>query len=213
MSMWLRKVQIMGFTLVELLVAIAIIALLAALLFPAVQGAMLRARATQVLSNGRQLWTALFADMTDPLKLGGGSLAFQYPKSTGSGLTYDNSTDYFIYLVTNRVVAVNFSFFAAPGLTPADSDDPGDFEADNNAWCVVADLKEEFSDSLPLFFTRNLSMSTLSDSPTLDGSENPFGARFMVSISKGGSGQLYDPQRLAAGEFYTGNTNNPVLRP
>ena len=46
----------LAFTLIELLVVIAIIAVLAALLFPAVQGALIRGQALAVANDGKQLW-------------------------------------------------------------------------------------------------------------------------------------------------------------
>lgn len=196
-----------GFTLVELLVVIAIISILAALLFPAVQGALIRARATGVLSNGKELYKAMFADMTDPITLTKGAMAFKYPKST----EWASSTDYFISLVTGKVLSVNFSFFAAPGLPAANTTDPAQFKAENNAWCVVADYTEASEDQLPLFFTRNCKINTLADAPTLDPNENPFGDKVMVSIAKGGEGKMFDTRTL--NDWYRGNTNNPVLRP
>lgn len=205
-----RKVK--GFTLVELLVVIAIIAVLAALLFPAVQGVLLRGRATGVLNNGRQIYTALFSDMTDPTRIGGGSaLAFQFPSSDN----YETSTEFFRFLVTNNVMSVTFDFFAAPGVPiPDEPDEPDSFEGQHNAWCVVADLKERSRDTLPLLFTRNLTLSTLSDAPELDVDTSPFGDAIMVSVSKGGSGRMYTPQMLENDEFYLGDSDidNEVLR-
>lgn len=205
-----RKVK--GFTLVELLVVIAIIAVLAALLFPAVQGVLLRGRATGVLNNGRQLYTALFASITDPGAIAGGSaLAFQYPRDED----WNDSTEYFTFLVTNAIISVNFDFFAAPGVPPADPpDDEGAFTSDNNAWCMVADLRERDSDSVPLFFTRNLSMSTLGEDPTLDEDEHPFQSRLMISVSKGGGARMYEEAAIDRGDFYTGggDLSNPILR-
>ena len=60
MSKFFRRIR-RGFTLIELLVVIAIISILAAILVPAVSDALLRGRLTQVMSNGKNLYTALFA--------------------------------------------------------------------------------------------------------------------------------------------------------
>lgn len=65
----LRRLGKAGFTLIEVLVVIAIIALLAALLLPAVSGAKGRALATACLNNIRQLHGAfaLYADENNEL--------------------------------------------------------------------------------------------------------------------------------------------------
>lgn len=79
-----------GFTLVELLAVIAILALLAALLFPALNSAMYRAKQAACLSNHRQLGAAIitFAAGDDGrLPPHGGFLyGFKNADGTGSGL-------------------------------------------------------------------------------------------------------------------------------
>ncbi len=54
-----------GFTLVELLVVIAIISVLAALLLPAMEGAMRAARQAACANNFRELLTGAFTYTTD----------------------------------------------------------------------------------------------------------------------------------------------------
>ena len=61
MSQVLRQIRKRGFTLVELLVVIAIIAILAALLFPAIQGALTKGKQIQTLNNGVNIYKAVFA--------------------------------------------------------------------------------------------------------------------------------------------------------
>ena len=59
---------------------IAIISILAALLFPAVQGALLSARLTQMLNNGVQIQRGIFQKITD-VSVVTGQLSFDYPQS------------------------------------------------------------------------------------------------------------------------------------
>ena len=54
-----------GFTLVELLIAIAVVSVLAGLLLPAIQGMRQRSATVQCMSSMRQMYVALFAYRTD----------------------------------------------------------------------------------------------------------------------------------------------------
>ena len=74
----LRKEMLTAFTIVELLVVIAVIAILAALLLPALVGAKMQAARTQCVSNERQMvlaWTIYSGDNNEQLVLNGGDTA------------------------------------------------------------------------------------------------------------------------------------------
>jgi len=204
------RVGLYGFTLIELLVVIAIISILAALLFPAVQGALLRARMTQMLNNGVQIQRALFAKLTDVTVVTGQS-SFDYPQ-TGD---FPNSTEYWKSLLTNNVLSVDTSFFAGGGVKP--EKDPAKFAGENNAWCMVADLKESSVDTIPMVFTKNLSIAALKEvtEADLDDTLDPFGKRGMVFVTKGGAGYVLDSASINAQSFYVGTppADNPVMRP
>lgn len=212
MTKLMRRFKAKGFTLIELLVVIAIIAILAAVLTPTVTDALTRGKMTGTLSNGRSIFQALFAkDIEDPIFQTGSA----YPRSTGGQPTYQNSTDFWKYVVTAAVMRVNTSFFSAPGVPPPATTNVADFKADNNAWCISANLSDSTIDMTPLLFTKNLDVSSLTAGSDYSGSltENPpFGRKGLPTILKGGSGLIFKPEVLNA-NFYTGATNITVLRP
>ena len=59
-----------AFTLIEMLVVIAIIATIAAFALPAITGAMTRGQLTQAVSNARQIHLSAFAMATDGTQTG-----------------------------------------------------------------------------------------------------------------------------------------------
>jgi len=202
----MRKLKVRGFTLIELLVVIAIIAILAALLFPGVQGAINRARLTNLSNNGRQLYTAMFAKMMAP-EVVSGVVSFGYPDSTN----YPTSTAYWRYMVTNRLINVDFSFFAGPGVPAIKGTDAASFLAANNAWSIVGNLQETDQDTVPLFITRNLNITTVNQTPLSSSSlDSSLSVKGIVMVTKGGSANVIEPDALSTNTF-SGGTNALVL--
>ena len=214
--------KLTGFTLIELLVVIAIISILATILVPAVQNGLVQAKLASVMSNGRNIYLAIAArDMEDVL-----STERAWPASTGGGSVpeeeYADSTTYFEWMVTNGLLNVDFSFFAAPGVSAALSTNVADFAAENNAWVITADVGTSTKDTTPVLFTRNLgdgSGGNLTKLPDPDGKSanlsadvEPFGDKGAVVIRKGGAANKVK-KNFDGKTFNSGGEDNPVLYP
>lgn len=205
----MRNMKRRAFTLIELLVVIAIIAILAALLFPGVQGAINRARLTNLANNGRQLYTAMFAKMMSP-EVVSGAVNFSYPDSTN----YTTSTMYWKYMVTNKLINVDFSFFAGPGVPAIKGTDAAAFNAANNAWSIVGNLQESDQDTIPMFFTRNLNIATVNETPINSTKINgELSVKGIIMVSKGGGANIIEPDALSTNTFNGGTNALAVLKP
>src|SRR3954468_8930436 len=66
----MTKKSISAFTLIEMLVVIAIIATIAAFALPAITGAQTRAQLVQAVSNARQVYLSTFPMATDGTQTG-----------------------------------------------------------------------------------------------------------------------------------------------
>lgn len=229
-----KQTQSSGFTLIEMLVVIAIIALLAAILVPAVTRALESANRTRLISNGTGVYKSVFAqvaDVQDQL-YGGGGVALP-STNTNSEFYFTNSNDYFVYLVANNVINVNWSYFTASNIPGAAGQyDPGgnttgsEFAMRNNAWIVTADLSLDDSGT-PFMITRNLGGSTeLDTTGTIRQLENstattkiqevegpPYDDRALVVIRIGGSGEAMLDRNISWRNLNPSRKTNDLLYP
>ena len=187
---------------------VALVILLLLIFYPAVNhhgpGPM-----TSALSKGRSIYMAVYGEqLSDVATNDHGS---RWPKSG----EFSSSTAYFTNLVDRRVLNVNYSFFAAPGITPCKSTNAAQFKAENNAWCVVADLKDTDPDNTPFLFTRNLRIASLAEFRGGDQVDDvpPFGRRGVVVVFKSAAAIVLRPEALASNFPAMGTATNRVLRP
>jgi len=219
-----------GFTLIEMLVVIAIIALLAAILVPTVTSALENANRTRVLSNGRGIHQSIFSAMTGDILYATESY---WPSSanTNHGTT---STQYFTHLMRGRndtpvgpgVLNQDFGVYAATGVPPAQTltgaSNTVAFTWERNCWSVTDGLTQESASNAPLIFTRNLNIPTLLASntgPITDAQigtapyQAPYANRAVVVIFNGGGGAAITGRALDWQNFNPSNTTNNVMRP
>jgi prepilin-type N-terminal cleavage/methylation domain-containing protein len=209
-----RHRRLLSFTLIELLVVIAIIAILAAVLTPAVTDALTRGKMTGTMNNGRSIYLSLFSRDTEDPVFQTGSPFPTYKDGNTVPMYFQNSTDYFKWVVTSGVMTVDFSFFSAPDIPPYKSRDPQNFDQKNNAWCITADVAAGTPDGVPLLFTRNLVIDKLNEVAVdkLSDQQNPFRKKGVVVVTKGGSSMVLKETYLT-NNFNAVGASNDVLRP
>ena len=227
MSMMFRQLRNRAFTLVELLVVIAIIAILAALLFPAIQGALTKGKQIQTMSNGVNIYKSVFGAAVDAEVTGDTPPWPKYGSRDTSIPQFDFSTEYFAWLVTNDILRTDCAYFAAPGLTPSGAsassnivtEPGGSFTSNNNAWVVLADLNDATLDSTPFIFTRNLdgiqgglALNDNSIQPYRLTNAVPYGTKGLVVINKGGAGLVLKDKQLRA-KLNRNDSDNEMITP
>jgi hypothetical protein len=128
-----------------------------------------------------------------------------------------SSTAFITNVVDRRAINVAYSYFSAYGVAPYRGTDATLFKAENNAWCVVADIHDETSDKIPYLFTRNLRISSLAELKGKVGDqlsdEPPFGRKGVPVIFKGGVAKILKPDMLWSNVLGGATFTNRVLRP
>jgi prepilin-type N-terminal cleavage/methylation domain-containing protein len=204
-----------GFTLVECLVVVVVLLILGAVLMPFGIHAVSNSRELGLMQQGTQMYKAIFSKVLDDPN----DEASAFPTSTNG---FTTSTQFFVHLVTNRTLTVDFTFFGGPGprsgLARYKTTDPNAFKADGNAWNVVLDVQKSAANA-PFMMSRNL-LRTHAELPTKSGLLNPgmlgepdgaprlsFHDEAGVVITKAGMGYL-----LKA-EAFTENRSASALNP
>ncbi|MEP6602921.1 MAG: type II secretion system protein [Spartobacteria bacterium] len=198
-----------AFTLIEMLVVIAIIATIAAFALPAITGALTRGQLTQAVSNARQVHLATFSMATDGTQTGNAKYGWpgDLAASADPTITITTVPQFVQRLVDNDYLKPgDLKVFAASGITPwngtynapPDANTPGTlnpaFNGTTNCAFKIYKVREsEAADSIFLA-TKNFS-KTGSAATAISSTATPFGDKGFVIFHKGGDGTYYKKQQ------------------
>ena len=209
--------KLSAFTLIELLIVIAIIGILATLMFPAINGALLKANGVKLGNNGANIVKSILSTNIDLEQMSKASI---WPtKGDGGSSDYSDANSYFAYLMHNEYLdGISYTMFAGGGVPAAQDSDK--LKTDGNVWNVLANV-DNADDAIPFLWTRNLSLSDTDitgaspDKSTkwvskLSSDIKPFGAAQIVLVRKGGAMQTIRNKYLFSDEFMGGTTNDAV---
>ncbi len=177
-----------GFTLVELLVVVAIIALLTSLALPNILKALTKGQMTQTLSNGRQLYLAAQTMALDAATLGSACSGWPGDEAVPSFSTWATA-------LCSGAISTNewCKLLSAPGVSVTTMPTT----AREIAFKVYPVQDNSESDSIFLI-TRNATVhgSGRDVTITLDPTVKPYGNQGCVIIHRGGDGVILLPQQL-----------------
>jgi prepilin-type N-terminal cleavage/methylation domain-containing protein len=201
----MRKKNCSAFTLIEMLVVIAIILTILGFALPAITGAQTRAQLTQTLSNARQVYLAAFQMATDGTQTGDAKYGWPGDLAVSQDATVQIATvsQFVQRLVDNDYLKPgDLKVFSTAGVTPwngryiapSSPNSPGTLQPpfDGNANCAFKIYKVKESDGANVIFlaTKNF---TYSGNPSVAISNNtsPFGDKGFVVFHRGGDGAIY----------------------
>ena len=206
----MTKKSLNAFTLVEMLVVIAIIATIAAFALPAITGALVRGQLAQAVSNARQVHLATFAMTTDGTQTGDAKYAWPgdlAANTTDATVTVTTVGDFVTRLVDNDYLkAGDLKIFAAPGVTPwtgtytkpADATSKGSFSpafsGSTNCAFKIYKVTDRDPGNTIFLATKNFSYSSNSNT-AISSTATPFGDKGFVIFHKGGDGTFYKKQQ------------------
>ena len=186
-----KSTKLSAFTLIELLIVIAVIGILAGMLFPAIKAVMNSAQGTRVANNGKQIVTAI------------------------TSANIDREQNFFHLMLRT---GISTSMFAGGGVEAAS--DAADLKQKGNIWSMLAGIAV-CDDNMPFIWTRNMDQLTDSDFNTsqdtetdwadkLNDAETPFGSQQVVLARKGASFQVIKTKDLTSTTFLASSTNGSV---
>jgi len=192
---------------IRIIVYSPLVLLILVAIYLAVSKDMYIGQQPKVLNCGTRIFMSMFDCSLTP------AAKDAWPSTT----SYATSTAFFSNLVTKGYLKPDFTVFAAPGIKPYTGSNAAQFRAENNAWCVVADLTGQSPDRMPVLITCNMQATnlatlqglisdTLSDGP-------PFGHDNVLVVCKGGMAMnakgVMDWSAILDGKAFT----NRILRP
>ena len=202
-----------AFTLIELLIVIAVIGILAAMLFPAIQSVMGSAQGTQVANNGKQIVMAITSANIERTS---GMRGEVWP---GKG-KWQDSNAYFARLMGDGgkavITGISVSTFAGGGVDPAA--DLSEFKTKGNVWTMLAGIANCADARTPFMWTRNfdIALNDFGDaqkneddwSTKLQEGVKPFTTEEVVMVSKGAAMFPLKASSLTNKAFLGGTTNS-----
>jgi prepilin-type N-terminal cleavage/methylation domain-containing protein len=208
----MRKNNIKGFTLIEMLVVIAIIATIASFALPAITGAMTRGQLTQAVSNARQIYTATFSMVTDGTTTGDARYGWPGDLAAAADTTVKITTvsDFVQRLVDHDYLkAGDLKVFATTGITPwnggytapADAASKGSFspafDGDKNCAFKIYKVTDKDGGNAIILATKNFAYSS-TQSTAINKDKSPFGDKGFVVFHKGGDGAVFKRQQATS---------------